>query len=92
VEREIAFVTCSTENRVSLCGIGVLSGTTPFQYRRTSVTRKELQEYILVSPVSPSRLFLSFTIVSLLAYYFFACLSLWVNSLSRTSREFIFLV
>jgi hypothetical protein len=36
VEREIAFVACSPENRVSLCGVGGLCGTTPLQRRRTS--------------------------------------------------------
>jgi hypothetical protein len=49
--------------------------------------RKELREYILVSPVSTRRLFLSLTCI-LLITSLLACLSLIGNSSSCTSSEF----
>jgi hypothetical protein len=49
--------------------------------------RKELREYILVSPVSTFRLSHSLTCI-LLIYIFLACLSLVGNSPSCTSSEF----
>jgi hypothetical protein len=49
--------------------------------------RKELRAYILVSPVSTLRLFLSLTCI-LLVTCLLACLSLIGNSLSCTSSEF----
>jgi hypothetical protein len=67
VEHELAFVASSPDNTMCFCGIGPLSLVVPHLSNIDVFpgTRKELQEYILVSP---SRLFLSFTIVSLLAY------------------------
>jgi hypothetical protein len=49
--------------------------------------RKELQEYILVSPVSTSRLSCTLTCI-LLVYILLACLSLVGNSPSCTSSKF----
>jgi hypothetical protein len=49
--------------------------------------RKELREYILVSPVSTLRCFLPLTCI-LLASCLLACLSLIRNSSSCTSSEF----
>jgi hypothetical protein len=70
VERELAFVACSVENRVSLCAIRVprLSNIDVLP-----VTIKELWEYILVSLVSPSWLFLPFIIVVLHLYFLITC-------------------
>jgi hypothetical protein len=52
-----------------------------------SFKRKELRKYILVSPVSTLRLFLSLTCI-LLVTCLLACLSLIGNSPSCTSSEF----
>jgi hypothetical protein len=40
VEHELAFVAWSPENRVSLCGVDGLCGTTPLQRRRTSYNKE----------------------------------------------------
>jgi hypothetical protein len=61
--------------------------TTPLQRRRTSLKRKELREYILVSLVSTLRLVLSLTCI-LLVTCLFSCLPLIGNSPSCTSSEF----
>jgi hypothetical protein len=61
VERELAFVACSPENRVSLCGVGGLSGTTPLQRRRTSRNKEGTTGIHPCVFVSPLRLPLSFT-------------------------------
>jgi hypothetical protein len=61
VERELAFVACSPENRVILCGVGGLFGTTPLQRRRTSRNKEGttgIHPYVFVSPL---QLLLSFT-------------------------------
>jgi hypothetical protein len=67
VERELAFVACSPENRVSLCGVGGLCGTTPLQRRRTSRNKEGTTEIHRLVFVSPLRLLLSFT-------YIFTCI------------------
>jgi hypothetical protein len=61
VEHELAFVAYSPENRVSLCGVGGLCGTTPLHRRRTSRNKEGtigIHPYVFVSPL---RLPLSFT-------------------------------
>jgi hypothetical protein len=64
VERELAFVACSPENRMSLYGVSVLYGTTPLQRKRTSYNmEKTTGIHPYVSSVSPSLLFLSFTCI-----------------------------
>jgi hypothetical protein len=63
VERELAFVACSSENRVSLCGVGGLCGTTPLQRRRTFRNKEGttgIHPYVFVSPL---RLLLCFTCI-----------------------------
>jgi hypothetical protein len=60
-------VVSSPESRVTICGIGLLCGATPLQNRRTSRNKEGTTGiHSCVSGVSPL-LFLSFTIVSLLA-------------------------
>jgi hypothetical protein len=61
VERELAFVACSPENSVSLCGVGVLCGTTPLQRRCTSRMKEGTTGIHPCVFVSPLRLLLSFT-------------------------------
>jgi hypothetical protein len=68
VERELAFVACSPENRVSLCGVGVLCGTTPLQPIRTSRHKEGTMGIHPCVFMSPLRLLLSFLLV------FFTCL------------------
>jgi hypothetical protein len=63
VERELAFVACSPENRVSLCGVGVLHGITPIQHRRTSRNKEETMGIHPCVFVSPLRLPLSFNCI-----------------------------
>jgi hypothetical protein len=67
VEHELAFVASSPDNTVCFCGVGPVSLVVPHlpNIDVFPITSKELQEYILLPP---SRLFISFTIVSLLAY------------------------
>jgi hypothetical protein len=61
VERELAFVACSLENRVSLCDVGGLCGTTPLQHRRTSRNKEGTTGIHPCVFVSQLRLLLSFT-------------------------------
>jgi hypothetical protein len=61
VAREIAFVACSPENRVSLCGVGGLCGTTPLQRRRTFHNKEGTTGIHPCVFVSPLWLLLSFT-------------------------------
>ena len=61
VESELAFVACSPENRVSLCGVGGLCGTTPLQRRRTSRNKEGTTGIHPCVFVSPLLLPLSFT-------------------------------
>jgi hypothetical protein len=61
VERELAFVACSPENRVSLCGIGFLRGITPLQRRRTFHNREGTMEIHPCVFVSPLLLLLTFS-------------------------------
>jgi hypothetical protein len=61
VEHELAFVACSPEKRVSLCGVGGLCGTTPLQRRRTSHNKEETMGIHPCVFMSPLRLPLSFT-------------------------------
>jgi hypothetical protein len=61
VERELAFVACSLENRVSLCGVGILCGTTPLQHRCTSYNKEGTTGIHPCVFVSPLWLLLSFT-------------------------------
>jgi hypothetical protein len=76
VEREIAFEVGSPENRVSICGVGVLCGTTYVQ-RRHTFRNKEVTTRIhpSISGVPP-RLFLCFTIVSLLVVALYVVVNL----------------
>jgi hypothetical protein len=61
VERELAFVAYSPENRVSLCGVGGLCGTTPRQYRRTFHNKEGTTGIHPCVSLSPLWLLLSFT-------------------------------
>jgi hypothetical protein len=61
VEHELAYVACSSENRVSLCGVGGLSGTTPLQRIRTSHNKEGTMGIHPCVFMSPLRLLLSFT-------------------------------
>ena len=61
MERELTFVACSPENRVSLCGVSGLCGTTPLQRRRTSRNKEGIMGIHPCVFVSPLRLPLSFT-------------------------------
>jgi hypothetical protein len=63
VDCELAFVACSPENRVSLCGVGVLCGTTPLQRRRTSRNKDGIYGNTTCVFVSQLRLLLSFTCI-----------------------------
>jgi hypothetical protein len=80
VECELTFVACSPENRVSLCGVGGLCGTTPLQRRRTSRNKEETMGIHPYVSVSPLRLPLSFTCI-------FACFV--IASLLVTLGKFI---
>jgi hypothetical protein len=75
---------CSQENKVSLRGVGRLRVPHLSNIDVLPLKRKELREYILVSPVSAPRLLLSLT--RLLAYLLACHLG---NSPSCTSSEFI---
>jgi hypothetical protein len=61
VERELTFVACSPENRVSLCGVDVLCDTISLQRRYTSRNKKGTTGIHPCVFVSPLRLLLSFT-------------------------------
>jgi hypothetical protein len=61
VERELAFVACSPKNRVSICGIDGVCGTTPLQHRRTFRNKEGTTGIHPCVFVSPLRLLLSFT-------------------------------
>jgi hypothetical protein len=87
---ELAFMACSPENKVSLCGIGGLRVTTPLQRRRTFPQKEG------TTGIHPCVFGLRFLVTSypylhlvcILLTCLLACLSLLGNSPSRTSSEF----
>jgi hypothetical protein len=68
VERALAFMACSLENSVSLCGVGVFSGTTLVQHRRTSRNKEG------TTGIHPC---VSIADISILYYYIFTCFCLY---------------
>jgi hypothetical protein len=68
VEHELAFVACSTENMVSLCGVDIFRGTTPLQRRRTSHNKEGTMRIHPCVFVFPLQLLLSFTCVLLVKH------------------------
>jgi hypothetical protein len=76
-------VACSPENRVSLCGDVELHIATPLQRRRSSLKRKELREYILVSLASPLQLSCAFTYI---AFTLVVCLLVTYREIHLVAR------
>jgi hypothetical protein len=63
VKHELAFVACSPEKMVSLCGVGGLRGTIPLQRRHTFRNKEGTTGIHSCVFVSPLRLLLSFTCI-----------------------------
>jgi hypothetical protein len=77
MERELAFVACSPENMVILCGVDVLCSTTPLQCRRTSRNKEgPMGKHPCLSRVSPAVISILFYCIFTLLYCLYACLPL----------------